>query len=265
MELVTDAAARNELKTIFEQMKKVVGLGARKGMDEATVLKYVDRIAAEHPGGEGAFEAIFEEMSTWRKPTAEQIKAESALEKAHEELASLRQTKEELEAELSAGPKTPEGALDEEKIKELRENLEGLAATKLDPATGRRVPVEGPDILAAERRVQAAELAAEKARLDPKEIMRRAFGGSKERSATIAGAVKDGVGPLATPAGKLTVDHIVSIKQDFGDEGFRQAHRSATKPAGYAPGQSDHHGRLGQFLQGRAKLVHMEAVLHLLR
>jgi hypothetical protein len=220
MELVTDAAARNELKTIFEQMKKVVGLGARKGMDEATVLKYVDRIAAEHPGGEGAFEAIFEEMSTWRKPTAEQIKAESALEKAHEELASLRQTKEELEAELSAGPKTPEGALDEEKIKELRENLEGLAATKLDPATGRRVPVEGPDILAAERRVQAAELAAEKARLDPKEIMRRAFGGSKERSATIAGAVKDGVGPLKTPAGKLTVDHIVSIKQISEMKGF---------------------------------------------
>jgi hypothetical protein len=220
MELVTNPASRKELKLSFDQMKKVVKLGADRGMDEATVLKYVDRVAAESAGDEGAFKSIMEEMKNWRKPTAEQIRAERELEKAHEELASLRRTKEELEAELSAGPKTPEGKPDQQRIDELRENLKGLQATRIDPATGKRISVEGHEIVAAEEAVRAAELTAERARLDPKEIMRRAFGGSKERAEIIAGATKDGVGPLKTPAQKLTVDHIISIKQISDMKGF---------------------------------------------
>ncbi len=226
MELMADAtklsgAGKDELKTVFEQLKKVVQVGERRGMDDATVLKYVDRLAAERSGGEGAFETIVEEMSVWRKPTADQLKADAELAKAHEHLASLRQTKEELEAELRAGPRTADGKPDQERIKELRENLEGLQdEMRFDPAKGKKVPVAGKDIAEAERAVSAAEIAAERAQLDPKLVMRRAFNASKERADKIANVTTDQVGKLKTPPQGLAVDHIVSIKQISEMDGF---------------------------------------------
>ena len=221
MELVTDAAAKEELKTIFAQMRKVARIGIKNEMDEATLLKYVDRVAAERSGGPGAFDAITEEMSAWRKPTPAQVKAERELAAADEELASLRKTREELEAEgRRAGPKTPDGKPDYERVKELDDDLDGLRAYRKDPASGKMAPVEGPLITRAEEALRRAEEAADLARLDPKVIMRRSFNGSKERSAVIAGVLKDNVGELKTPAQELTVDHIVSIKQISEMEGF---------------------------------------------
>lgn len=227
-ELMADAsklegAAKDELKTVFEQIKKVVSTAKRRGMDDATVLEYVDRVAAQRSGGEGAFEAIAEEMAVWRKPTGQQITTQKQLTEAYDTLASLRRTRRELEAELRAGPKTPQGTPDEEAIAELREQLKGLEDEyRIDPATGRKYTVPGKDISRATELARSAELAAERAAVDPKEIMRQAFNGSEERAAVIEGVLTDQVGTLRTPAQKLTVDHIVSIKQISDMEGFEK-------------------------------------------
>jgi hypothetical protein len=224
-ELMADAAklqgaGREELQTVFGQVKKVVQIGDKKGMDEATLLKYVDRLAEERGGGQGAFEAITEEMSVWRKPTADQIKAEKGLTEAREQLSSLRRVRDDAEAELRAGPKTPDGKSDLERIKELQEELKGLVETRLDPKTGRKVSVKGREITKAEQDVAAAELAAERAKVDPRDIMRQAFNGSEERAKVIQGVAVDQVGKLKTPPTVATVDHIVSIKRISEMEGF---------------------------------------------
>jgi hypothetical protein len=213
-------ATREELTTAFTRIKKMIQIGERKGMDEATLLKYVDRLAAERAGGQGAFEAITEEMSVWRQPTQQQIKAESRLAEAHESLASLRQTKAELEAELRAGPKTPDGKPDLERIAEIRENLEGLSDVTGRDRAGRAIVKKEGEITKAERELTQAQLEAERARLDPKIAMRRAFQSSEERSRVLASAKTDQVGPLRTPPQGTHPDHIVSIKRISEMEGF---------------------------------------------
>src|SRR5262249_47624310 len=139
--------------------------------------------------------------------------------KAHDRLLSLRKSKAEWEAELRAGPKTPEGRPDQERIKELREELMGLEdESKVDPRTGQKRP--GREIAAAERAFREAQLAAEKARIDPRELMRRAFNTSEERAKVIENVTVDQVGKLKTPPKELTVDHIVSINEISEMEGF---------------------------------------------
>jgi hypothetical protein len=63
-------AGREELTMAFGQVKRIIQVGEQRGMDEATLLGYVDRMAAESAGGEGAFKAIIEDMQAWRPPSA---------------------------------------------------------------------------------------------------------------------------------------------------------------------------------------------------
>ena len=63
-------AAKEELLTAFENVKKVIAIGRARGMDDATVLLYVDRLAADRAKGSAAIEAITEEMNAWGKPPA---------------------------------------------------------------------------------------------------------------------------------------------------------------------------------------------------
>ena len=228
-------AAREELKTAFDQVKRIVALGKKAEMDEATVLKFVDRLAAQRSAGEGVFEVITEEMSAWRKPTAEQAKAASALTEASETLTTFREEKSELEAELRAGPKTPDGKPDLKRVEEIRKDLRELEDdVRIDRDTGKQYVHREGRISHAERGVRDAEAAADKAALDPKDVMRSAFGSSKEREAVINGAKEDQVskiagGKLKTPPKSLTVDHVVSIKQISKMDGFEKLTRAERK------------------------------------
>ncbi len=61
-------ATRDELVTAFEQVKKIISIGQQRGMDDATILTYVDRLAAQRAQGAAAFEAVTEDMGAWSKP-----------------------------------------------------------------------------------------------------------------------------------------------------------------------------------------------------
>ncbi|WP_043686905.1 hypothetical protein [Streptomyces xylophagus] len=62
-------AERAGLEVAFQRVREVVELGATARMDEATVMRYVDRLAAQRSAGEGAFEDILTEVRAWRPPT----------------------------------------------------------------------------------------------------------------------------------------------------------------------------------------------------
>ncbi len=214
--------AKDELKTALKEVSKIAAVGAKKEMDEATILKFVERLGAQRTGGEGVFESVMEEMKAWRKPTAAQVAAEGTLASAHETVASLKQEKAELEGELTAGPKTPDGKPDTERIKEIRKDLAELTDKKeIDRAGQEYVDREGL-INKAERGVTEAEKAAERASVDPKEIMRQAFDASEEKAAVRGAATSDQVGKLLKPPKDLTVEHIVAIKQISEMPGFEK-------------------------------------------
>lgn len=203
-----EGAGLPQLRIAFSRVQEAVRIGEKTGMDEATLLRYVDRIAAEHNATDDAFKVITKEMRSWRAPTAEQRQAELRLNQAHEQLLSLRQTEFELETQLAAMkadrlPRSQVRATDEElkEIKELRRR-------------------------ASENFERAMEF-AQKVAVDPKLLMRRAFDNSAERAAVLAGAKNtDQVGQitggsgLRLSSGTVEVDHIVSLQRMSEMEGF---------------------------------------------
>jgi Domain of unknown function (DUF4157)/Bacterial toxin 4 len=64
------SASREELLVAFNRVKKIVAYGRVSGMDDATVLTFVDRLAAQRAQGAAGFEAIKEDMMAWTKPRA---------------------------------------------------------------------------------------------------------------------------------------------------------------------------------------------------
>ncbi|MFJ4318079.1 DUF4157 domain-containing protein [Streptomyces lavendulae] len=213
-------AARGELEAAFSEVKQIVSLGKARRMDEATLLEFVDRsAAARKAGGSGEFESIVADMRAWHPPTQEQHDAEKALVDAWEELRALRQTREELLAELRAGPKTASGAPDHARIDELRDSFEGLDDVVRRGRDG-RTWVEQGAVSRARQRVLAAEAAAETARVSPVKRMRAVFDGSPERAEVAASGTADRVGTLRSPSEKLAVDHVVSLDRMSQMEGF---------------------------------------------
>lgn len=213
-------ASVDELTTAFQRVKKVIAIAEKKGMDEATTLKFVDRLAAERAGGEGAFETISAEMRGWRPPTAEQVAAEATLDSAHKDLLDLQTMQSQLEAELAArraGKVSP----DAERMREIEEDLRRLKGETVPTRTGQyRIP--GAVAEARQAFDEAMRLAA-RARLDPKVLMRSAFAVSAERKAVINAAKGvDQVGGLLKPASGLHPDHIVSLQRMTGMEGFEK-------------------------------------------
>ena len=100
---------------------------------------------------------------------------------------------------------------------------------------GRRYVKKEGLLSKAERDVSEAEKIADQAAVDPKEVMRSAFGSSTERANTIAGVTEDQVGKFGgggglkkSPSG-LTVDHIVAIDQITEMEGFEKLTRAERK------------------------------------
>jgi len=183
-------------------------------MTDEMVLAYVQRLAEQRSGGPGVAEAILDEMKAWKKPTEEQVRALSKLEEAQSLFSTLIEERAEIEAEIAAVPKTPDGKPDLDRVAKLRKEKDVLT---------RQISAQAGNVGAAK---EAAELAA----VDPRELMRNAFKNSEERKTVIKGATGDAVGKvgggggLKTPPSTrpLTVDHIVAIDQISEMEGFQK-------------------------------------------
>ena len=211
-------AGKEELTSAFEQVKEVVKVAKGRQMDEATALRFVDRLAEERSAGEGAFEALLEDMKEWRRPTLEQVQAESRLSAASEQLASLRNARAELAAELHAARQAPSGTRDVKQIKKLEQELaeyDDLFARS--PA--RELKRQGL-ITRAEHELRTAEALAEAASVEPTTRMRQVFAASAEREEIVTAATVDQVGSLRTPAKGLEVDHVVSLRRMSQMQGF---------------------------------------------
>ncbi|WOX14108.1 hypothetical protein [Streptomyces sp. N50] len=70
-------AERAELELAFRRVREVADLGTNRGMDEATLMGFVDRLGARRVAGDGAFEEVLTEMRAWRPPAPGQTAAES--------------------------------------------------------------------------------------------------------------------------------------------------------------------------------------------
>jgi hypothetical protein len=122
-----------------------------------------------------------------------------------------------LEAELQARPKSPDGSPDAERMREIKEDLRWL--TGKNPRTGEK-EIEGALDKARAEFDEAMRVAA-RARLNPKVLMRRAFDVSPERQAVLkAAGGKDQVGGLLTELRGVQADHVVSLQQMTEMEGF---------------------------------------------
>ncbi|WP_369148419.1 DUF4157 domain-containing protein [Streptomyces sp. R44] len=215
------AATRAELETAFGRLQKIVATAERTGMDDATALRYVDRLADEREAGQSAFEALMKDMKEWRPPTPQQVRAEARLGEASELLADLGQERAGLLAERAARPRTPSGAVDTERIGEIDARLRELddEVVRSGPDQG-RVLREG-ELTRARHGLDAAQELAEAARVRPTVRMRQYFNASREKAA-VAVAKTDQVGPLLrTPSG-LDVDHVVSLQRISEMPGFEK-------------------------------------------
>jgi hypothetical protein len=128
---------------------------------------------------------------------------------------------QELEAELEARPRRPDGTPDAERMREIEDDLRWLKGETKQTRTG---TVRIPGALEESKQAFAnAMRLAEQARLDPKILMRRAFAASTER-ANVLDAAKgvDQVGGLLSPASGIHPDHIVSLQRMTQLEGFEK-------------------------------------------
>ena len=211
-----EGAGLQELTTAFQRVRKAIRAGERVGMDEATLLTYVDRLAGEHAAGEDVFAATLKEMRGWRPPTLEQVQAGTRLTQAHQDLYALRSEKASLEGELTA---RRAGRLpgSRERMDEISERLEELTGA----SEKRGVPPRRGEIDEAVSRFDEAMRLAEQAKLDPKLLMRSAFAASPERQAVLDAAHGvDQVGGLLKPPSGVHPDHIVSLQRITEMEGF---------------------------------------------
>jgi hypothetical protein len=219
-ELAKVEGAGEGITTAFKRVKQIIKLGEQRHMDETTILKYVDRLAAERAGGEGAFEVLAAEMKGWRRPTAEQVAAEARLGEAHEQLLSLEKYQAELEAEL-ASRQAGRIAGDPDRMTEIETELEWLSGKTSKGAASEAVGRGGGAVEKARAEFWQSMRLAEQARLDPKVLMRRAFAVSKERAAVVDAAKGvDQVGGLLTRPSGLHPDHIVSMQRMTQMDGF---------------------------------------------
>ncbi|WP_405975271.1 hypothetical protein OG496_47110 [Streptomyces sp. NBC_00988] len=149
-------AERAELELAFRRVREVADLGTKRGMDEATLMGYIDRLAAQRAAGDGAFEGVLTEMRAWRPPapgqtSAERTAAESVGGQAGPPSGGLRtggdapphwQTRQELDEAAATDPeagrtsKWYETASDEQLS--AREAHDPVAAEHLDERQGGR-------------------------------------------------------------------------------------------------------------------------------
>jgi hypothetical protein len=226
---------RAELEAAFDEVKTLVHTGQRRGMDDATMLEYFDRWAANRVNTT-ARTKILDEMRGWKPLTAEQKRALSTLTDRKSLVAQLYEEKADLlseRAQLRAQQANPATRSDANRARLLEINEE---LRKLDPSL-----VEKPgstarqgDISRAEEALAKAEEAARQSQITLYDRIRAATPSdaareralktwAAERQAKgIAGPEFDQVGKLKTaPTGKLAADHIVPVREIVEMDGFK--------------------------------------------
>ena len=211
-------AERAELEAAFEEVKNLVKNGAAKGMDESSMVNFVDRWALNR-GKPGFQTKLLDEMNAWKPLTAEQRKALDALEAQRGTVRSLHARKAAAEEELAAlrakPDKSPE---DVAEIRELENELRDLDPKALP---GKKPTAGIGKIAGAELKLEQVEKEAVKARLSLYDRMRGSVPSlaAKERALkqphveAIAGALK-------TKPTLKQVDHVVSVREISDMDGF---------------------------------------------
>ena len=233
-------AERTELEAAFEEVKTLVRTGQKRQMDDATLLEYVDRWAANR-ANPTARTKLLDEIRAWRPLTAEQKQAMAALEHQKALVSSLYEEKEELLAEkdeLLAAQRDPatKSTDNAERLHEINHRLNELDPSSLPQRYGAPKPPPGK-IAEAEHALESAEEAARKARLTLYDRIRAAAPSAAARERTIKlwkleradkaakGIPVDGfdqVGKLRRAAGKPTADHVVSVREIAEMDGFKE-------------------------------------------
>ena len=208
-------ADKKALTESFEQVKKF--MNASKNMDEESRLKFLYRLSQERAGGEGAFENLMTDVKAWKPKTEYQVAAEHGLDEAYKDVRTFKDERDAAKAELRAGPKTPDGKPDQARINELRKDL-----SQLEDQTDRLGNVQREGLITkAGRKVSEAEKIAERAAVDPKTMMRQAFGSSEERLQALAKLDEPPVTGLKIKTrGGIHPDHIVSLQRITKMDGF---------------------------------------------
>jgi hypothetical protein len=233
-------AERAELEAAFEEVKTLVRTGKNRQMDDATLLEYVDRWAANRPNPTARVK-LLDEMKAWRPLTAEQKQAMAAVERQHALVDTLYEEKEELltekddllQAQRDPATKSSDNA---ERLREINQRLHELDPASLPQRQGAPKPPPGK-IGEAEHALEVAEETARKAQLTLYDRIRAATPSARARDRTIKlwnmerldKAAKgipvagfDQVGKLRRAGGKLSADHIVSVREIAEMDGFKE-------------------------------------------
>jgi hypothetical protein len=214
-------AERAQLEAAFEEVKLLVKTGQAKGMDEQSLLGFVDRWALNRhkPGFQTK---LAEEIRAWKPLTVEQRRALSSLEEQKRLVASLYEEKAELLKRRAELLTQQDRTADE--VAELHEGAERLRELDPkvlpDPRPSRQRQVGTGQIHAAETTLAVREAEAAKARLSLYDRLRAAAPSDAARERALKGAVVDQVGPLKKPPTKLQADHIVSVREISDMDGF---------------------------------------------
>lgn len=238
-------AERAELEAAFDEVKQLVKVGSAKSMDETTLLGYIDRLAINR--GKPGFQAkLLDEMKAWKPLTAEQQKALGAVAREKTVVTDLYQEKEALlreREELLPKQKNPETrtAENRERLQEINQRLGQLDPTFLSGTTVKKfvrvrnpdgewvekiveVPVTRPpgEIERAENALAKAEKEAAQAEVTLYDRLRAAAPSEAAKERALKGVTTDQVGPLKTPPGPISVDHIVSVREISDMDGFAE-------------------------------------------
>jgi hypothetical protein len=211
-------AERAELEAAFEQVKNLYKTGTAKGMDESSLVNFVDRWALNR-GKPGFQTKLLDEMNAWKPLTAEQKKALDALAAQRSAVTSLYDQKAAAQEELAAlRAKVDKSKEDIAEIRELEKELRDLDPNALP---GKR-PREGIGKIAeAEMKLEQVEKEAAKAQLSLYDRMRGSNPSFAARErALLQPNVEDIAGPLKTKPTLKQVDHIVSVREISDMDGF---------------------------------------------
>ncbi|HYQ17041.1 MAG TPA: hypothetical protein VEQ58_14820, partial [Polyangiaceae bacterium] len=211
------AAGRQELEAAFEEVKALAKLGEAKNMDEASVLRFLDRTAINR-GKAGFFDKIVEEMKAWKPLSPEQQRALETLGARERALTALRGQKEAALEELNElralGRKTSD---DVAEIKNLERELDELDP-HWDPAAK---PKQGRGKLAdAETALEQAQEGARQAEVSLYDRIRASVPATGARERALKGVTADQIGRLKPRPGALQADHIVSVREVVDMDGF---------------------------------------------
>ena|GEM_PF-4867816 len=210
-------AERAQLETAFEEVRQLVQTGTARGMDEKSLLGFVDRWALNR-GKPGFQVKLAEEIKVWKPLTAEQQTALGALEAQKGAVATLYERRaialEEL-GELRALSKESRGPRHVEEIRELEKEI-----LSYDPAAlpSKVKPPGKGKIFEAEKRLADLEAEAAKTQLTLYDRLRAAAPSESAKESALKGFMIDG--PLKTRPTSLQADHIVSVREIADMDGF---------------------------------------------